>query len=208
MSVQPALRPDTPLRRIVDLAVAGVGLVVMSPVLLILAVAVRASGPGPVIFRQCRIGRDGQPFQILKFRTMTVGTETSGPLVSDEEDPRITRCGRWMRRRRLDELPQLVNLLRGEVTLIGPRPEVPRYVEHYTDAERLLLRARPGIIGPGAMYFADAQRERVSTADDVEEHYLTTQLHPKLELDLEYLRDRGVLRDAKLLVRGLGYLIS
>jgi lipopolysaccharide/colanic/teichoic acid biosynthesis glycosyltransferase len=189
---------DSPLRRLVDLFVGCVGLVLALPLLLAIAIAVRATSPGPAIFRQERVGRGGRGFAIWKFRTMVAGADRGGAAVSGRADPRVTRVGRWLRATRLDELPQLVNLVRGEMTLIGPRPEVPRFVVHYTPAERDLLDVRPGIIGPGAVLFAAAQCDELDTAADPEEFYVRHHLHPKLALDLEYLRGRGVARDLRM----------
>lgn len=201
-----AVRPDGPLRRVVDVALAGVALVLLAPVLAAVAIAVRLDGPGPVIFRQVRVGRDRQPFTILKFRSMVVGAATAGAAVAGAGDPRITAVGRWLRRSRLDELPQLVNVLRGEMTLFGPRAEVPEYVRHYTDEELLLLRVRPGLAGAGQLLFARSQADDLDRADDPERYYLEHQLHRKLALDLDYLRRRAVRADLALLVATARYL--
>jgi lipopolysaccharide/colanic/teichoic acid biosynthesis glycosyltransferase len=193
-----AVVADSPLRRLVDLVVGGAGLVLALPLLVAVAIAVRATSPGPAIFRQERVGRGGRCFAIWKFRTMVADAARRGAAVSGRADPRVTRVGRWLRATRLDELPQLVNLVRGEMTLIGPRPEVPRFVAYYTRAERGLLDVRPGIIGPGAVLFAGTQCDELDTATDPDEFYVRHHLHPKLALDLEYLRGRGVGRDLRM----------
>ncbi len=195
---------DSPLRRTVDVTVALLALVLLSPVLLLLGVLVRLSSPGPAVFKQERVGRDGRPFTIWKFRTMVVTPTGFGPQVSGVTDPRITGLGRWLREHRLDELPQLVNLVRGDLTLIGPRPEIPEFVDHYTPEERLLLRVRPGVLGPGALLFAASQAAELDAVPDPHAHYVQHQLHQKLALDLEYLRDRTVRRDLGLIARTLG----
>ena len=194
---------DSLTRRVVDIAVAAFGLVGLAPLLGALAAAVRATSPGPAIFRQARVGRGGEEFRILKLRTMVDGP-ADAPLVSGTADSRITPLGAWLRRSRLDELPQLVNLLRGDLTLVGPRPEVARFVTSYTAAERELLRVRPGIIGPGALLFATEQASALDRTDDPEQYYRETQLHPRLALDLEHLRHRSVRRDVALVARSLG----
>jgi lipopolysaccharide/colanic/teichoic acid biosynthesis glycosyltransferase len=198
-SPQLRLRGDSGQRRALDLVAAAAGLALLTPLLVVLAVAVRLDSRGPALYRQARVGRDAQPFQILKFRTMRVGSDRAGGLVSGDCDPRVTRLGRRLRASRLDELPQLVNLLRGELTLIGPRAEVPRFVEYYTDDERRLLGVRPGIIGPGAVLFAESQAGQLDGLADPEAYYVEHHLHPRLDLDLDYLAHRSVFRDLALL---------
>nr|WP_167108373.1 sugar transferase [Amycolatopsis granulosa] len=189
------------MRRAADLAVAATALVVLLPLLVVIALAIRLTSRGPAVYRQRRVGRNGRPFLIWKFRTMVANAERIGPAVSGSADPRITRVGRWLRATRLDELPQLVNLLRGDMTLIGPRPEVERFILYYTPAERRLLTVRPGILGPGALLFAAAQSQELTHAADPEAHYVAHHLHPKLELDLAYLARRGLRADLALLAR-------
>ncbi len=197
---------DSRARRVVDIVVAALGLVGLAPLLGALAAAVRATSPGPAIFRQARVGEGGEEFRILKLRTMVDGP-ADAPLVSGPADSRITPIGAWLRGSRLDELPQLVNLLRGELTLVGPRPEVLRFVAAYTAEERELLRVRPGIIGPGALLFATEQQSALDDTDDPEQYYLDTQLHPRLALDLDHLRHRSVRRDLALIARCLGVCV-
>jgi lipopolysaccharide/colanic/teichoic acid biosynthesis glycosyltransferase len=192
---------DTRLRRGADLAVAVTALVVLLPLLAAIAVAIRLTSRGPAVYRQRRVGRGERPFVIWKFRTMVANADRIGPAVSGSEDPRITLVGRWLRATRLDELPQLVNLLRGDMTLIGPRPEVERFIAYYSPAERELLTVRPGILGPGALLFAAAQSQELTEAADPEAHYVRYHLHPKLALDLAYLGRRGVRADLALLAR-------
>jgi lipopolysaccharide/colanic/teichoic acid biosynthesis glycosyltransferase len=161
-------------------------------------VLIRATSAGPGIFRQRRVGRGGTNFVIWKFRTMTVDAAEHGPAVSGWEDPRVTRAGRLLRATRLDELPQLVNVLCGHMTLVGPRPEVPQFVTRYTPAERALLAVRPGVIGPGALLFAVQQSDELDVAEDADEFYVRHHLHPRLALDLAYLQDRRITRDLRL----------
>jgi lipopolysaccharide/colanic/teichoic acid biosynthesis glycosyltransferase len=190
---------DTLLRRAVDVTVGMAGVALSSPLLVAVAAAIRLTSPGKVIYRQVRVGRDGELFEILKFRTMVVGADRAGPLVSGRQDPRVTPVGRWLRGTRLDELPQLLNLIKGDVTLIGPRPEVPRFLPYYQKSELHLLGVRPGIIGPGAILFADSQSDQLDTVPDPEAYYVSRQLHPKLALDRAYLAERSVRRDISLL---------
>jgi lipopolysaccharide/colanic/teichoic acid biosynthesis glycosyltransferase len=190
---------DSRARRAIDAVVAGVALLLSSPVLALVSLAIRATSRGPAVFRQQRVGRAGRCFTIWKFRTMVADAAERGGAVSGSRDPRVTSVGRCLRGTRLDELPQLVNVLRGDMTLIGPRPEVPSFVPYYTPEERLLLSVRPGVIGPGAVLFARTQSHQLDDADDPEELYLRDHLHAKLALDLAYLRDRRLSCDLRLL---------
>jgi lipopolysaccharide/colanic/teichoic acid biosynthesis glycosyltransferase len=130
-----------------------------------------------------------------------------GPLVSGAHDPRVTRVGAFLRRTKLDELPQLLNVLVGEMTLIGPRAEVPRYVVHYTPRERTILSVRPGVTGPGAVYFSEHQADALDDAEDPERWYVEHQLHPKLAIDLEYLQKRGVRTDLRVVLSTVAVLL-
>lgn len=197
------VRLDSSLRRGFDVLLSFLGLVSLSPLLLTLGCLVRRSSPGPAIFRQERVGRGGKPFQLWKFRTMGVGADAAGPPVSGNSDPRVTALGTWLRARRLDELPQLVNVARGDLTIFGPRPEVARYVAHYTDEERELLRVRPGVLGPGAILFAQSHAAQLDSVSDPEAYYIRHQLHDKLALDLDYLRNRSCRREIAILARTL-----
>ncbi len=194
--------PDSALRRLFDIVVGSAALVVLAVPMAVLGAVIRATSRGPAIFRQERVGRGGEPFVLYKFRSMRVSD--AGPAVSGEDDPRITRVGRWMRDRRLDELPQLINLVRGDITLIGPRPEVARFVEHYTPAERESLTVRPGIVGPGAVLFARKQAAELNDVADPDAHYVEHHLHPKLAHDLAYLQTRSLRQDLALLRGALG----
>ncbi|SNX65347.1 lipopolysaccharide/colanic/teichoic acid biosynthesis glycosyltransferase [Streptomyces sp. TLI_55] len=191
------VRQDSARRRSADIAVALLLLTLLLVPLILLAVLVRCTSRGPAVYRQWRVGRGMRPFSIIKFRSMTLDADRTGPAVSGCEDPRVTRVGRWLRRTRLDELPQLVNLLRGDMTLVGPRPEVERFLPYYTRTELRLLDVRPGIIGPGALYVAGRGGELADPAE-AEKRYVELQLHPKLALDLDYLHDRHLGLDLRL----------
>jgi lipopolysaccharide/colanic/teichoic acid biosynthesis glycosyltransferase/O-antigen/teichoic acid export membrane protein len=192
------VRPDTALRRGTDLVVSAMLLVLLAPVLLACAVAVRLTSPGPAFYRQVRAGRSGCPFVLFKLRSMVDGADRVGPLITDAGDPRVTWVGRVLRATKLDELPQLVNVLRGDMTLVGPRPEVERYLPSYRPDELQLLGVRPGLTGPGQIFYT---REQASTPvdGDAETFYRQVQLHEKLALDLEYLRSRGLRADLRAL---------
>jgi lipopolysaccharide/colanic/teichoic acid biosynthesis glycosyltransferase len=192
---------DGPVRRAVDVTVAAVGLVLLAPVLGAVSLLVKRDSPGPALFKQTRVGSDGRSFDIIKFRTMTADAERLGPAVSGNTDPRVTRVGAFLRKTKLDELPQLVNVLRGDMTLIGPRAEVPQYVAHYTDVERSTLRVRPGLTGPGGIWFTSSQAAELDESDDPERAYVERQLHEKLALDIEYLCDRTLVRDVRVIAQ-------
>ena len=203
-----AIRPDTDLRRLVDLVLAGAGLLVGSPLIAAIGGVVRLTSTGPVLFCQERVGRDGRSFRIWKFRTMTADAPGRGAAVSGRADPRVTRVGRYLRPTRLDELPQLVNVLRGDMTLIGPRPEVPRFVAHYTDDEWATLLVRPGLIGPGGLLFATEQSAELDQAEHPDLYYIRHHLHPKLAADLAYLRDRRLVRDLQVALAAAAALVG
>jgi lipopolysaccharide/colanic/teichoic acid biosynthesis glycosyltransferase len=189
-------------KRSFDLLVAGAALVALAPVLLAVAVAVRVGSPGPALFRQVRVGLGGRPFVLLKFRTMVVGAERMAANVSAEDDPRVTRVGAFLRRWYLDELPQLVNVVRGDMSLVGPRPETPEYVALMDAAERRVLTVRGGLAGPSTLAFMDEAR-LLAAADDAEQYYVTTLLHSRVREDLRYLELRSWRYDMCLLVRQL-----
>ena len=200
------IRGDSTARRLVDVVVSAGGLAVASPLLVLIAALVKAESRGPVFYLQERIGKHGQPFRIVKFRSMVADAERIGPLVSGRRDPRITRVGAFLRATKLDELPQLVNVLRGDMTLIGPRADVARYVAQFSAEERQLLAVRPGLTGPSAVYFTTDQASELDGVSDPDAYYIEYQLHPKLALDLDYLRRRSVTADIGILRRTVGIL--
>jgi lipopolysaccharide/colanic/teichoic acid biosynthesis glycosyltransferase len=202
------IRGDSAARRLVDGGVSAGALVVVSPLLVLAAALVKAESRGPVFYLQERIGKHGRPFRIVKFRSMVADAERLGPLVSGRRDPRITRVGAFLRATKLDELPQLANVLRGDMTLIGPRADVARYVAHFTAEERQLLSVRPGLTGPSAVYFTTDQAGELDGVADPDAYYIEHQLHPKLALDLEYLRRRSVAADIGILWRTASVLLG
>lgn len=194
------------LKRALDLTAAGLGLVICSPLLLAVATAIRLDGPGPVLFRQVRVGRGGAEFRILKFRTMR--PDNAGAQVTSANDARITRVGAWLRRTKLDELPQLFNVLRGEMSLVGPRPEVPTYVAAWPPAAReLILSVRPGITDPASVEFRHEQEE-LAAAVDPDDHYRRVILPRKVELYVEYVRTQSLMRDLKVLLSTIAAIVK
>lgn len=184
-------------RRVCDVVIALATLGVLGPLMAAVALVIRFSSPGPVIFRARRVGRHGIPFEVLKFRTMRVGAERVGPGITRAGDPRVTRVGAWLRRTKMDELPQLFNVLRGDMSLVGPRPEDPRYVERYSEGERLVLATRPGITGAASLRYRD--EERLLKEDDWEDVYCRQIMPDKLRIELEYLQRRTLGSDLALI---------
>jgi len=180
--------------------VAALVLVLLSPLLAVIAAAVRLSSRGPVVFRQVRVGRGGRPFEIYKFRTMVVGADRLAANVSPAGDHRVTWLGRLLRASYLDELPQLVNVVKGDMSLVGPRPETPEFVALYDATERRVLEVRPGLVGPSTLAFMD-EAARLAEAEDAEAFYRTTLVHERVRLDLGYLETRSAASDLRLLVR-------
>ena len=166
-------------KRLFDLFWSALGLALLSPLLLLVALAVKAEDGGPVFFRQVRIGRGGRPFGIWKFRTMVVDAERQGRSITVGQDPRITRIGRRLRATKLDEIPQLLNVLVGEMSLVGPRPEVPRYVDLYTESQRAILALRPGITDLASIKYRN-ESELLAEAENPDETYIQVLLPDKI----------------------------
>ncbi|TMB62591.1 MAG: sugar transferase [Chloroflexi bacterium] len=182
------------MKRALDLAVAVPLLVILSPVLVALAAAVRLTSRGPAFHRATRVGRDGRPFTMLKLRTMRAGP---GAAITTRDDPRVTALGRALRRARLDELPQLFNVVRGEMSIVGPRPEDPRFVALYSEEQRAVLALRPGITGAAQLVFRD--EAALLDPADPEGSYVRAVLPRKLAIDLEYARGRSLAGDLRIM---------
>lgn len=192
-------RPQSSIaKRAFDLVVAGLAVLALTPVLLLIAVLIRLDTPGPVVFRQVRVGQWGRPFEIRKFRTMRCGAERLGVNLSPTGDPRITRVGRFLRRSYLDELPQLFNVLRGEMSLIGPRPETPEFVALYRPDELRVLSVRPGVMGPSTLS-GMTEEDRLAGAEDALDLYVSTILRERVSADLTYLDTWSLHHDLRLL---------
>ena len=193
-------------KRLFDAVAAAVGLVMTSPLLLLCAVAVRLGSPGPIFFRQRRVGVCGKPFVIIKFRTMVHQTEKNGLRITADGDARITAAGRWLRKLKLDELPQLFNVLIGEMSLVGPRPEVPEYAAAYDADQARVLSVRPGITGPAALTYIDEEKV-LASKHDKEAFYRNTLMPQKLELDLAYCEHINFLTDLQMIMATLRRLL-
>jgi lipopolysaccharide/colanic/teichoic acid biosynthesis glycosyltransferase len=198
-------------KRLFDLLAAGAGLVLLAPVLLGIALWVKLDSAGPVLFRQVRVGRHGVPFEIYKFRTMAdrphSGRGDAGPLLTVGRDPRVTRAGHVLRRYKLDELPQLFNVLEGTMSLVGPRPEVPRYVECYPPAVRnTVLSVAPGVTDLAAILYKD-ESTILGQARNPEQAYVETILPVKLEYYQRYVRERSFWLDLRIIFRTLAAIV-
>ena len=191
-----------------DFLVALTLLVILAPLLLAISLAVRLTSPGPALFQQLRVGRDGAAFRILKFRTMAANPDEPGARLTSKADPRITALGRTLRALKLDELPQLLNVLRGEMGLIGPRPEDPHFVAHYSPQQRRVLTVRPGILGISQIVGRNEEDEYPEAVEDLDAYYIANILPPKLARDLAYIDSRSFLGDLELLVRGAWAVVS
>jgi lipopolysaccharide/colanic/teichoic acid biosynthesis glycosyltransferase len=188
-------------RRALDVAVAISGVIVAAPVMALVALLVRLDSPGPAFFRQERVGRHGKIFRIHKFRTMTHGHIVGAPAVTASSDTRITRVGRWLRRSKVDELPQLIDVLRGDMSLVGPRPEVPRYIAYYTAEDRaVVLSVRPGITDPVSLLLHDEQA-LLSRVAAPEEYYRTVLLPAKLRVARRYVLNRSLGTDLAIIAQ-------
>lgn len=194
-------------KRIFDWLASGLGLVLLAPLLIVLAVWIKLDSPGPVFFRQERVGKDGKLFRIHKFRTMVTDAEKRGLQITVGADARVTRVGQWLRKYKLDELPQLIDVWLGRMSLVGPRPEVPRYVACYpAHVREKVLSVRPGITDKASIEFKD-ENEILGRAVDPNKAYIEEVLPIKLAYYLEYIQTQSMLGDIRLIFRTFTALI-
>lgn len=189
-----------------DVLAAGLGLLLLAPLFVLIALAIKLTSPGPVFYLAQRVGRSGRPFKLYKFRSMVVGADRQGPGITVNRDARITPVGRLLRHFKLDELPQLLNVLRGEMSLVGPRPEDPRYVALYTREQRQILNVRPGLTSQASVYYRE--EEILLSGDNWETTYREQILPRKLAAELAYLQQRTLWADLWLILRTLGAIIN
>lgn len=192
--------------RCLDVLGSTAGLIMLSPLLLGLGVLIRTTSPGPALFRSIRIGKDGRPFTLLKYRSMTQDAPSTGPAITAAADTRVTPVGRFLRQWKLDELPQLVNVWRGEMSLVGPRPEDPRYVRLYSREQIRVLDTKPGMTSPASLAYRDESSQL--TGDDWEEHYIHEIMPAKIAIDQAYLARRSVWSDVRIILRTVTTLLS
>jgi len=187
------------MKRLFDFLSALIGLIVLSPLLLITSVVIKLTSPGPVFHRGERVGLNGKVFKLYKFRTMIVNAAKMGPGITAQNDPRITRVGQLLRATKIDELPQLINVLKGDMSLVGPRPEDPRYVAQYTPEQKRILSVRPGITSAASLAFR--KEEQMLSGPNWERMYCAEVLPAKLTMDLDYFSHRTLFSDIFLIIR-------
>jgi lipopolysaccharide/colanic/teichoic acid biosynthesis glycosyltransferase len=194
------------LKRIFDICFSLAGLAFLLPVFLLLAILIKVNSKGPVLFKQIRVGRKGKLFYIFKFRTMVVNAEQKGMQITVGQDPRITKTGNFLRKHKIDELPQLINVLIGDMSLVGPRPEVPKYVELYDEVEKNVLKVRPGITDYASLEYFD-ESKILAQSKEPEKTYIEEIMKKKLMLNLVYLRNISLWTDVKLIIKTIGKII-
>jgi len=195
------------VKRIFDIVMSLLGLIVLCPLFLAIAILIRLDSRGPVFFRQVRIGKDGKPFQMLKFRTMMHSKHWTGPPLSGRNDPRVTSIGAVLRRSKINEFPQLINVLKGDMSFVGPRPEVPEFVKSYGPEQVRVLSVRPGIVGPSQIRMRN-EEELYAEGVDPRQYYTENILPKKLEIDLEYVDNPSMLKDLFYVLYGMWITIT
>ena len=191
-------KPQLVLKRLMDIVVSGGALLVLWPVLLIVALAIKIDDPGPVFYRQVRVGRGGKTFRIFKFRTMVVDADKKGLAITVGRDNRITRMGAFLRKTKLDELAQMINVFTGDMSFVGPRPEVQKYVDLYTPYQRQVLLVRPGITDYASIAYRN-ENDLLAGAEDPERMYIDVIMPDKIELNMKYLREISPAADIRLI---------
>ncbi|NWQ39490.1 sugar transferase [Bacillus sp. EB106-08-02-XG196] len=185
-------------KRAFDVIMSAIGLIILSPFFLIISIMIKLDSPGPVLFKQVRVGRYERNFKILKFRTMVTDAEKKGAQITVGRDSRITRVGHFLRKSKLDELPQLINVFIGDMSLVGPRPEVPKYTQYYTKVQKRIFELRPGITDYSSIKYRD-ENEILALSNDPEKTYIEEIMVDKLKLNLEYLENKSLLTDIKII---------
>lgn len=188
------------MKRLFDIVASGLGLIVLSPIFIILAIWIKLDSKGPVFYRQVRVGRYNKDFRIFKFRSMRLGADKGSLVTIGGRDPRVTKSGYWIRKFKLDELPQLINVFIGDMSLVGPRPEVRHYVDYWTPEQMHVLDVRPGITDPASIKFRN-ENELMEKADDPEKYYIEVIMQEKIKLYLEYVKHHTFWRDIGLIFK-------
>lgn len=194
------------MKRLFDIVASACGLILLSPLFFIVSVWIKLDSIGPVFYRQVRVGRYNKDFKIFKFRTMRVGADKGSLVTIGGRDPRVTRIGYYLRKFKIDELPQLINVFIGDMSLVGPRPEVRHYVDYWTPEQLHVLDVRPGITDPASIKFRN-ENELMESAEDPESFYINVIMQEKLKLYLEYVQNASFWYDVKLIFKTF-YVIS
>ena len=195
------------MKRIFDIFFSFSGLLLLSPLFLVLAVWISMDSRGGVFYRQLRVGRGNRDFRLIKFRSMRTDADKAGLITVGGHDPRITRSGYFIRKYKLDELPQLINVLKGDMSFVGPRPEVRKYVDMYTPEQLHVLDVRPGITDESSIRYRN-ENELLATADDPERFYIETVMPDKLRINLEYVQNHSLWGDIKLIFRTFAAVVK
>lgn len=195
------------MKRFFDVVASGFGLIVLSPLFLVLAIWIKCDSKGPVFYRQVRVGRGNKDFRIFKFRSMRVGADKGSLVTIGGHDPRVTRSGYFIRKFKFDELPQLINVLVGDMSLVGPRPEVRHYVDYWTPEQMHVLDVRPGITDPASIKFRN-ENELMEQAEDSEKYYIEVIMQEKIKLYLEYVEKHSFLYDFGLILKTFKVIVS
>jgi len=195
------------MKRLFDVVASGLGLIVLSPLFLVLAIWIKLDSKGPVFYRQVRVGYKNKDFRIFKFRSMRVGADKGSLVTIGGHDPRVTRSGYLIRKFKLDELPQLINVFRGDMSLVGPRPEVRHYVNYWTPEQLHVLDVRPGITDPASIKFRN-ENELMEKAEDPEKYYIEVIMQEKIRLYLEYVNHHSFWGDIGLIFKTFRTIVS
>ena len=195
------------MKRLFDIVASGLGLILLSPLFVVLAIWIKSDSKGPVFYRQVRVGRYNRDFRIFKFRSMRAGSDTGSLITIGGRDPRITRSGYFIRKFKFDELPQLINVLMGDMSLVGPRPEVRHYVNFWTPEQMHVLDVRPGITDPASIKFLN-ENELLEKAEDPEKYYIEVIMQEKIRLYLEYVEKQNLFYDLALIFKTIGVIVK
>lgn len=195
------------MKRLFDILLSGIGLLIISPLLLIVAIWIKLDSPGPIFYRQVRVGRYNKDFRIFKFRSMRIGSDKGSQVTIGGRDPRITRSGYFIRKFKIDELPQLINVFVGDMSLVGPRPEVRHYVNYWTEEQMHVLDVRPGITDPASIKFRN-ENELLAQAEDPEKYYIEVIMQDKIKLYLEYVANHNLWYDIKLIFQTFWVIVT
>ncbi|MDC6363549.1 MULTISPECIES: sugar transferase [Flavobacteriaceae] len=195
------------MKRLFDIILSSFGILVLSPILVLISILVKISSKGPVFYRQVRVGKGNKDFRIFKFRTMYTGSDKKGLLTVGGRDPRVTKVGYYLRKFKLDELPQLFNVFTGEMSLVGPRPEVRKYVEHYSESDMEVLSVRPGITDYASIAFRN-ENDILKESEDPEKKYIEEIMPIKLGLNKKYIAEKGMFKDLSIILKTITVIIK
>lgn len=195
------------IKRLFDITLSTFGLIVFSPILIIIAIGIKLDSKGPVFYRQTRVGKHSEDFKIFKFRTMHVNADKMGLLTVGDRDPRVTKVGYGLRKYKLDELPQLINVSIGEMSFVGPRPEVRKYVDLYSESDAEILKVKPGITDYASIKYRD-EAELIKASDNPEKTYIEEIMPEKIKLNKMYIKNHGIITDLKIIFKTFTSIVS